>query len=160
MVQDRFEKSEHCWQSIGMVDGHLVLLVVHTVGKDDDGTEVLRIISDRQAESKEGNAMNKTVKYEVDLTNLPPLTATQKAELETLAAMSDNQIDHTDVPPLTEEFWKQATKNPFYRPTKQATTVRVDSDVLLWLKSQGKGYQTRINAILREAMLQSLHPKG
>jgi uncharacterized protein (DUF4415 family) len=38
--------------------------------------------------------------------------------------------------------------------------VRVDADVLLWLKGQGKGYQTRINAILREAMLQSLHPKS
>jgi len=56
------------------------------------------------------------------------------------------------------EFWKHAVKNPFYKPTKQVTTVRVDSDVLLWLKSQGKGYQTKINAILREAMMQSLHP--
>jgi uncharacterized protein (DUF4415 family) len=35
----------------------------------------------------------------------------------------------------------------------------VDADVLAWLKSQGKGYQTRINAILREAMLRSLHDK-
>ncbi|RZI54118.1 MAG: cytoplasmic protein [Pseudomonas sp.] len=104
--------------------------------------------------------MSKTVKYEVDLANLPPLMPTQKTELEALATMPDSQIDHTDIPPLTDDFWKQATKNPFYRPTKQATTVRVDADVLLWLKGQGKGYQTRINAILREAMLQSLHPKG
>lgn len=104
--------------------------------------------------------MNKTVKYEVDLANLPPLTATQKAELEALAAMPDSQINYTDLPPLTDEFWKQAINSPLYRPTKQATTVRVDSDVLLWLKGQGKGYQTRINAILREAMLQSIHSKG
>ena len=74
--------------------------------------------------------------------------------------MPDSQIDHIDTPLLSDEFWKQATKNPFCRPIKQATTVRVDADVLLWLKSQGKGHQTRINAILREAMLQSLHPKG
>ena len=53
MQQDRFENGEPRWQSIGMVDGHLVLLVAHTVGEDDDGTEVLRIISARKAESKE-----------------------------------------------------------------------------------------------------------
>lgn len=104
--------------------------------------------------------MSKTVKREVDLANLPPLTAAQKAELAALAVLPDNQIDHSDIPPLTDEFWKQATRNPFYKPTKQATTVRVDADVLMWLKGQGKGYQTRINAILREAMLRSLHPKG
>lgn len=104
--------------------------------------------------------MSKTVKREVDLVNLPPLTAAQKAELAALAVLPDSQIDHSDIPPLTDEFWKQATRNPFYKPTKQATTVRVDADVLMWLKGQGKGYQTRINAILREAMLRSLHPKG
>lgn len=104
--------------------------------------------------------MSKTVKREVDLANLSPLTAAQKAELAALAVLPDSQIDHSDIPPLTDEFWKQATRNPFYKLTKQATTVRVDADVLMWLKGQGKGYQTRINAILREAMLQALHPKG
>ncbi|MGB7979845.1 MAG: BrnA antitoxin family protein [Candidatus Nanopelagicales bacterium] len=43
-----------------------------------------------------------------------------------------------------------------YRPTKSSTTVRLDTDVLLWLKAQGRGYQTRLNAILREAMLKEL----
>ena len=43
----------------------------------------------------------------------------------------------------------------FYRPMKSSTTVRIDADVLAWLKSQGKGYQTRINAILRDAMIKS-----
>ena len=47
-------------------------------------------------------------------------------------------------------------RNPFYKPTKTATTVRVDSDVLVWLKSDGKGYQTRLNLILREAMLKEV----
>lgn len=51
--QDRMENGEHRWQTIGMVEGHLVLLVAHTVGEDDDGTEVLRIISARKAEPKE-----------------------------------------------------------------------------------------------------------
>lgn len=47
-------------------------------------------------------------------------------------------------------------RNPFYRPTKTSTTVRIDSDVLMWLRSQGPGYQSRINAILRREMLASL----
>jgi uncharacterized protein (DUF4415 family) len=41
----------------------------------------------------------------------------------------------------------------FYRPTKTSTTMRLDDDVLFWLRSKGKGYQTRVNAILRDAML-------
>ena len=47
-------------------------------------------------------------------------------------------------------------QNPFYKPTKQVTTVRIDADVMQWLKAQGKGYQTRMNEILRDAMLKEL----
>jgi uncharacterized protein (DUF4415 family) len=103
--------------------------------------------------------MSKTVRYEVDLNNLPPLTNEQKAELKALSEMPDSEIDHSDIPPLDDAFWKNAIQNPFYKPTKTSTTVRVDSDVLAWLKHQGKGYQTKINAILREAMIRSLHHK-
>lgn len=87
----------------------------------------------------------------------PPLTDEQRARLSLLASRDDSEIDYSETPPLGDAFWKSATRNPFYKPTKQATTVRVDSDVLLWLKAEGKGYQTRINAILRQAMLQALH---
>lgn len=100
--------------------------------------------------------MSNTVRYELDLNNLPPLTDEQKAEVKALSAMPDSEIDDSDIPPLDEVFWKNAMRNPFYKPTKTSTTVRVDSDVLAWLKSQGKGYQTRINTILRQAMLRSL----
>jgi len=51
--QDRIENGEQRWQSIGIVDGQVVLLVAHTVGEDDDGIEVLRIISARRADPKE-----------------------------------------------------------------------------------------------------------
>ncbi len=84
------------------------------------------------------------------------LTEQQQAEIAALNAMPDSSIDFSDIPPLSEEFWQNAARNPFYKPTKTATTVRVDSDVLLWLKSKGKGYQTRINAILRAEMLKEL----
>jgi uncharacterized protein (DUF4415 family) len=104
--------------------------------------------------------MSKTVRYEVDLNNLPPLTDEQKAELQALAEMPDSEIDYSDIPPLDDSFWKNAVRNPFYKPTKTSTTVRVDSDVLVWLKSQGKGYQTRMNAILREAMLHDVERRS
>ena len=101
--------------------------------------------------------MNKTVRYEFDLTSPPALTAEQDAELKALAALPDEAINYVDIPHQDGAFWKNAEQNPFYKPVKTSTTVRVDADVLAWLKSQGKGYQTKINAILREAMIRSLH---
>ena len=98
----------------------------------------------------------KIVKREVDLANLPPLTEKQKVELAALAARRDSEIDYSDIPPLAEEFWKNAARGRFYKPIKTATTVRIDSDVLAWLRAQGKGYQSRINAILRREMLTSI----
>ena len=100
--------------------------------------------------------MKKSAKYSLDSTKPVSLTKTQRAEIKTLSELPDNKIDYSDIPPLPAEFWKQATSNPFYKPTKTSTTVRVDSDVLVWLKSQGKGYQTRINAILRAAMMHEI----
>jgi uncharacterized protein (DUF4415 family) len=80
-------------------------------------------------------------------------TVKQRREILALAKRPEKQIDTTDIKPLDRKFWTQAVRNPFYRPVKQSTTLRVDADVLAWLKGQGKGYQTRINSILREAML-------
>ena len=99
----------------------------------------------------------RTVKYEVDLANLPKLTDDQTAEIEALAAAK--KIDFSDIPKLTDgsTFWKNAMRNPFYRPKKEVTTIRLDADILLWLKGEGSGYQTRINSILRDAMLHKLH---
>lgn len=53
MAQDRIEGQEQRWQTLGMVGGYLVLLVAHTVGEDDDGVEIIRIISARAADRKE-----------------------------------------------------------------------------------------------------------
>ena len=68
-------------------------------------------------------------------------------------ASGPQPIDTSDIPPLSADFFKRAIRNPYYRPIKQSTTVRVDADVLAWLRSKGAGYQTRLNAILRNAML-------
>ena len=67
-----------------------------------------------------------------------------------LKAMKDEDIDYSDIPELTAEFWEQA-KVTMPRH-KQPVFIRIDGDVLQWLKQQGKGYQTRINAILRSYM--------
>ena len=104
--------------------------------------------------------MSKMHRYVVDLNNLPPLTEAQQAELKALSEMPDSEIDYSDIPPLDEAFWQNAVRNPFYKPSQTATTVRMDADVLAWLKSQGKGYQARMNAILREAMLRAQQHKG
>lgn len=51
--QDRIENGEQRWQTLGVVEGYLLLLVAHTVRDDEDGTECVRIISARRAEPKE-----------------------------------------------------------------------------------------------------------
>jgi uncharacterized protein (DUF4415 family) len=94
-----------------------------------------------------------TVSHELDPVQPAPLTPAQTTELRVLAALPDARIDTSDVPPLTEAFWQNAVRNPFYRPVKQQVTVRVDADVLAWLRSAGRGYQARLNEILRQAML-------
>ncbi len=98
----------------------------------------------------------KFVRREVDLARLPPLTEKQKAELAALATRPDSDIDYSEIPPLTAKFWSGAARGRFYKPIKTSTTVRIDADVLAWLRAQGKGYQSRINAILRREMLSSV----
>lgn len=85
---------------------------------------------------------------------LPPLTEKQRRDLEALAAQPDNTIDLTDMPELTEAQLAEMRPAVQYRPVKKQITARVDADVLAWLKSQGKGYQSRMNAILRREMLE------
>ncbi len=70
-----------------------------------------------------------------------------KKRLEQLKAIKEEDIDYSDIPELDEAFWKNAEVR--LPETKTGVYIRLDGDVLNWLKSQGKGYQTRINAILR-----------
>ena len=85
-----------------------------------------------------------------------PLTAAQKRELSALAKLPDSQIDTSNIPELPPEAWESAMRGRFYRPFKQAVSLRLDADVLHWLKAAGRGYQTRVNRILREKMLSEL----
>ena len=85
-----------------------------------------------------------------------PMTPARKRKLAQVAARADSEIDFSEIPPLKKSFWKEAVRNPFYRPVKQQLTVRLDSDVIAWLRRQGKGYQTRLNHVLRQAMLEDI----
>lgn len=86
--------------------------------------------------------------------DIPSMT---KAEAERIEAIREEDIDFSDIPPLSDEFWKNAKRfGDVYRPQKKQITVRLDADVLDWLKSSGKGYQTRMNDILRHEMQKQL----
>src|ERR1700683_1476427 len=82
-----------------------------------------------------------------------PPSAKVRRELAALAAMPDSNIDFSDAPELPPGAWKDAVRGRFYRPLKQAISLRVDADVVAWLKQSGKGYQNRADRILRERML-------
>ena len=88
------------------------------------------------------------------------LTVRQKRELAELAKRPDSEIDLSDIPELTEKFWQNAVPNPFYKPVKKQVTLRIDADILAWLRQQGaEGYQSRLNAVLRDVMLRDLQNK-
>ena len=74
----------------------------------------------------------------------------QAEELAAVAALRDEEIDLTDLPEVLD--WSGAVVGKYYRPLKKSLTIRLDADVLAWLKAQGRGYQTRINLLLRAAM--------
>jgi len=85
------------------------------------------------------------------------LTKSQAKQIRALKRMKDEAIAFSEIPELTgnEKF----VVGKFYRPIKKSLTIRIDADVLAWVKRQGKGYQTRINSYLRRAM-ESAHKKG
>jgi uncharacterized protein (DUF4415 family) len=67
--------------------------------------------------------------------------------LKNIEEIHEKDIDYSDIPELDDSFWNDAKIE--YPESKKPVTLRIDRDVLDWFKSTGKGYQTRINAILR-----------
>ncbi|HTS76172.1 MAG TPA: BrnA antitoxin family protein [Bryobacteraceae bacterium] len=72
--------------------------------------------------------------------------------MEALARKPDRQIDLSDIPEINT-IPPDAVIGKFYRPKKMPVTIRLDADVLAWLKASGEGYQTRMNEYLRQIML-------
>ena len=79
------------------------------------------------------------------------LTRDQKRDIRAIAAKRDEDIDFSDAPAVVD--WSGAEIGKFYRPKKKPVTMRLDVDVIAWLKADGRGYQTKANWLLRNAML-------
>jgi uncharacterized protein (DUF4415 family) len=73
-----------------------------------------------------------------------------KGDLARVDRIKDAEIDYSDIPPLDKSFFTKATEA--WPPVKEQLTIRLDADVLNWLRANGRGYQTPINRILRAAM--------
>ncbi len=78
------------------------------------------------------------------------LSKAQLRDIRAIAAQKDGDIDFSDAPPVLD--WSGAEMGKFHRPPKKPVTLRLDADVIDWLKSAGPGYQTRANHLLRHAM--------
>jgi uncharacterized protein (DUF4415 family) len=113
---------------------------------------------ERLNDMKDDATKTKIVRYEFDPTNPPPLTDEQRKRLRALDDLKDEDIDTSDIPPLTEKFWFNAVRfrdRHLYKAVKKQVTVRLDADVLEYFKAKqdGKrGYQTAINAALRKVV--------
>jgi uncharacterized protein (DUF4415 family) len=86
------------------------------------------------------------------LENLPPVS---QKDIDRAAAIKDEDIDCSDIPEITSLAGlrpRPIVDRSMYRPVKVALTCRLDADIVAWLKQGGKGYQTRLNSILRQAM--------
>ena len=73
-----------------------------------------------------------------------------KSDLARIDRLRDRDIDYSDIPALDQSFLTKATTP--WPPAKKQLTIPLDADVLAWLKGHGRGYQTRINRILRVVM--------
>lgn len=90
---------------------------------------------------------NNIVKRTLNLKKLPRLSAEQKARLDAVSSMPDEQIDYSDAPSLNDAVWMKAAAD--LPNTKQQITLRLDAEVLEFFKHTGKRYQSRINSVLR-----------
>ena len=98
-------------------------------------------------------------KHMVSMTRaeMKPLTKKQLDNLRKVAAKPDSEINFSDIPEI-EELPSDYVIGKFYRPKKTSVSIRLDADVLAWLKATGEGYQTRINTYLRQLMRQNVRP--
>jgi len=83
------------------------------------------------------------------------LTKAQSKQLNALEKMPDSEIDTSDIPEVTN--WDNAVVGKFYRPIKKPVTIRLDTDIIEWFKTQNGKYQSNINQALREYMKDHLH---
>ena len=115
-------------------------------GSSSSATRSAKLKKAKASESSRRGVRNR--KNVVVTKGIPKLNAKLRAELATLDAVPDDQIDTSDIPEWTE------SKGPVYvglmhRPGKTSVTIRLDEDMVAWFKRQGKGWQTKMNWVLR-----------
>ncbi len=124
---------------------------IEPLAKSGENSSLSRTRRDKKT-MKKSSASSRREKLHVEnvvsMKGIPKLTAEMRRELEALDALPDDQIDFSDIPEMTEH------KGPIYvglmyRPGKTSVTIRLDSDMVAWFKSQGKGWQTKMNWALR-----------
>ena len=93
----------------------------------------------------------KLVRVKAELIFNKALTKRQRERLARLAEKPDSEIDTSDIPPLTDQQLAEMVPNRL-RPKTTLISLRVQNDVLVWLKSKGPGHLSRINAILANVM--------
>ncbi len=74
-----------------------------------------------------------------------------KTDSTKLSDLKDDRIDYSDIPKTDINFWEDA--EVVYASSKKPVSIRIDVDIINWFKSYGKGYQTRINEVLKSYML-------
>ena len=84
------------------------------------------------------------IKYNLNPDNPKSISKKRLAEID---AIQDKDIDFSDIPELDANFWENAVL--IHPEKKERLTMRLDADVVEWFKKQGKGYQTRMNTVLR-----------
>ncbi len=95
----------------------------------------------------------KIVRFTLDPANPPALSEEAKARLD---ALKDENIDFSDIPELTPEFWSGVQSD---QRNKSQITLRLDADVLDYFRASGSRYQTRINDVLRAFMQAHTPPR-
>ena len=85
------------------------------------------------------------------------ISSKSRTDLKQLAKMKDAVIDLSDIPEIPPEKFAKAIVRKGLKSVlkKSQVTLRIDADVLQWFKENGKGYQTRINSLLRIYMEES-----
>lgn len=83
--------------------------------------------------------------------NISHKSQTDRTDWDRVDKLGDKDIDFSDNPEITAEMFAKAVLREGLKPVVRKTqvTLRVDEDVLTWFKKQGKGYQTRINSLLK-----------
>ena len=77
--------------------------------------------------------------------NEKSMKSSLESDWERVDSLTDEDIDTSDIPPLSDNFFRQAR----VRMPKQSVTVHIDRDLLQWFQSQGEDYERRMNAALR-----------